>query len=119
MEIFKTFSFDAAHRLEHLPEGHKCRRLHGHTYTVTIFCEGPVDPKTGWVMDFADIKQAMSPLLKQLDHHYLNDIPGLELSTTERLAEWMWAKLKPSLPLLSKIEIRETPTSGCTYHGPT
>lgn len=118
VEIYKTFTFDAAHRLEHLPETHKCHRLHGHTYTVTIYCEGPIDPATGWVMDFADIKQVMQPILKRLDHHYLNEIPGLEISTTERLAEWLWVKLKPELPLLSKIEVCETGTSGCIYRGP-
>lgn len=117
VELFKTFTFDAAHRLAHLPETHKCHRLHGHTYQVTIHVEGPVDPALGWVMDFADLKRAVDPLVKQLDHHYLNDIPGLEISTTENLAGWLWERLKPALPLLTKIVIHETPTSGCVYRG--
>ncbi|GAB4336399.1 MAG: 6-carboxytetrahydropterin synthase QueD [Calditrichia bacterium] len=117
MEIFKEFSLDAAHALPNVPEGHKCKRLHGHTFKITIFVEGKVDPQTGWVIDFADIKAAFKPLYKMLDHHYLNDIEGLENPTSENLAKWIWKRLKPELPGLSKIMINETPTSGCIYRG--
>ena len=117
MEIFKEFSFDSAHRLPNVPEGHKCARLHGHTYYVTIFVQGPIGEETGWVMDFADIKTAFKPLLAQLDHYYLNDIEGLENPTAENIARWIWQRLKPKLPELSKIIIKETCTSGCVYTG--
>ncbi len=119
MEIFKEFRFEAAHRLAHLPPTHKCHALHGHSYRVRVFVRGEVDPATGWVLDFAEIKAAMAPLLDRLDHGYLNDIEGLEISTTERLAEWLWSRLSPGLPGLSKLEIWETETSGCVYEGPT
>jgi 6-pyruvoyltetrahydropterin/6-carboxytetrahydropterin synthase len=117
MEIYKEFSIEAAHRLPHVPEGHKCSRLHGHSFQVAIHVSGPVEPQQGWVMDFADIKSAFKPILEQLDHHYLNDIPGLENPTSENLARWIWQKLKPELPLLSRILVKETCTSGCVYTG--
>lgn len=117
MEIFKEFSIEAAHRLPHVPEGHKCARLHGHSFKVTIFIEGPVGDSTGWIMDFGDIKSAFAPIYQQLDHHYLNDIQGLENPTSENLAAWIWHQLKPRLPLLSRIQIKETCTSGCIFRG--
>ena len=117
MEIFKEFSIEAAHRLPHVPEGHKCARLHGHSFKVTIFVEGPVGDATGWIMDFGDIKSAFAPIYQQLDHHYLNDIQGLENPTSENLAAWIWHQLKPRLPLLSRIQIKETCTSGCIFRG--
>jgi len=117
MDLFKTFTFEAAHRLPHVPEGHKCSRLHGHSFEVTIYVRGPVDPKMGWVIDFGDIKSAFKPIYDRLDHYYLNDIEGLENPTSENLAKWIWQELKPSLPLLSQIDIKETCNSGCRYLG--
>lgn len=117
MEIFKEFSFEAAHRLPNVPEDHKCARLHGHTFYVRIYVAGEIDEQMGWVMDFADIKASFDPVYRRLDHYYLNDIPGLENPTSEVLARWIWQHLKPDLPLLSKIEVRETCTCGCIYHG--
>lgn len=117
MQIFKEFSIEAAHRLPNVPEGHKCARLHGHSFQISIYIEGSVDPHTGWIMDFSDIKAAFKPIYETLDHHYLNDIAGLENPTSENLARFIWQKLKPSLPPLSKIIIRETCTSGCVYVG--
>lgn len=117
MEIRKTFQIEAAHRLPHVPLGHKCARLHGHSFVVEIAVEGPVDPHFGWVMDFAEVKAAFQPLYAQLDHHYLNEIPGLENPTSEALAVWIWQRLKPALPLLKEIVIAETCTSRCVYRG--
>lgn len=117
MEIWKEFTFEAAHLLPRLPEDHKCRRLHGHSYTVRICVEGDLDPQLGWVVDFGDIKKAYLPIREQLDHYYLNDIEGLENPTAENIARWIWDRLKPTLPILSKIEIAETCTSGCVYTG--
>ena len=117
MEIYKEFSFEAAHKLPNVPEGHKCARLHGHTFYVRIVVSGPVGHDSGWVMDFGDIKAAFKPLYDQLDHYYLNDIDGLENPTSENLAKWIWQRLKPNLPELSWIEIKETCTSGCIYKG--
>jgi 6-pyruvoyltetrahydropterin/6-carboxytetrahydropterin synthase len=117
MEIFKEFTFEAAHRLPHVPEGHKCARLHGHSFRVAIHVSGPVDATTGWVMDFAGIKTAFAPLYQQLDHNYLNEIPGLENPTSEQIARWIWDRLQPSLPTLSKVVVRETCTTGAMYAG--
>ncbi|MFK4546683.1 6-pyruvoyltetrahydropterin/6-carboxytetrahydropterin synthase [Streptomyces tendae] len=117
MEIFREFTFEAAHRLPNVPEGHKCARLHGHSYKVIVHVEAPIDPESGWVMDFGDLKKAFKPLEAQLDHYYLNDIEGLENPTSEVLARWIWERLKPTLPDLSALTVRETCTSGCTYRG--
>ncbi|MFC9463972.1 6-carboxytetrahydropterin synthase QueD [Streptomyces coelicoflavus] len=117
MEIFREFTFEAAHRLPNVPEGHKCARLHGHSYKVIVHVEAPVDAESGWVMDFGDLKKAFKPLEAQLDHYYLNDIEGLENPTSEVLARWIWERLKPTLPDLSALTVRETCTSGCTYRG--
>src|SRR5438128_1838866 len=117
MDIFKVFTFEAAHRLPHVPEGHKCFRLHGHSFRVEIHVSGPVGEQSGWVMDFADIKEAFKPLLNRLDHYYLNEIPGLENPTSENIARWIWRELKPGLSRLSKVVVHETCTSGCVYSG--
>jgi 6-pyruvoyltetrahydropterin/6-carboxytetrahydropterin synthase len=117
MLIYKEFSFEAAHRLPNVPEGHKCARLHGHSFRVTIFVDGPVQQPVGWVMDFSDIKVAFKPILDRLDHYYLNEIPGLENPTSEQLAIWIWNELKPNLPELVRIRVCETCTSGCEYEG--
>ena len=117
MRLFKEFTFEAAHRLPHVPEGHKCARLHGHSFVVRISVDGEVGEQSGWVMDFGDIKAAFKPLYDRLDHYYLNEIPGLENPTSENLARWIWRELSPSLPQLSAVEIRETCSSGCIYLG--
>jgi 6-pyruvoyltetrahydropterin/6-carboxytetrahydropterin synthase len=117
MEIYKEFHFEAAHRLPHVPDGHKCARLHGHSFQVRIELAGEVGENSGWVMDFAELKQHFAPLYDQLDHNYLNDVPGLENPTSENIARWIWQRLSSKLPLLSAVEIRETCTSGCIYRG--
>jgi len=117
MEIFKEFTFEAAHRLPNVPEGHKCARLHGHSFSVRVWVSGPVDPRLGWVLDFAEIKAAVQPLIARLDHYYLNEIEGLENPTSENVARWIWARLKPKLPGLARVEVRETCTAGCSYSG--
>lgn len=117
MEVFTEVSIEAAHRLPNVPLGHKCGRLHGHSFRVAIYVSGAVDADSGWVMDFSDIKAAFKPLWEQMDHHYLNDISGLENPTSENIARWIWRHLKPALPLLTQIIVRETCTSGCIYRG--
>jgi 6-pyruvoyltetrahydropterin/6-carboxytetrahydropterin synthase len=118
MELFKEFTFEAAHRLPHVAPDHKCARLHGHSYRVTIRVAGEVEPASGMVMDFADIKAAFKPIRDEyLDHYYLNDIEGLENPTSENLARWIWEKLKPRLPQLSAIQVSETCSSGVIFRG--
>jgi 6-pyruvoyltetrahydropterin/6-carboxytetrahydropterin synthase len=117
MDIYKEFTFEAAHRLPNVPDGHKCKRLHGHSFRVQVHVSGPLHADLGWVMDFADLKAAVKPVIARLDHYYLNDIPGLENPTSEVLACWLWQELKPVLPELSRIVVQETCTSGCSYSG--
>ena len=119
MEIFTEISFEAAHRLPHVPAGHKCARLHGHSYRVEVHVSGPVDPRTGMVVDFAELKAACAPTRARLDHYYLNEVAGLENPTSENLAAWIWAELAPTGLALSKVVVRETCTSGVEYRGPT
>lgn len=117
MVIWKDFTFEAAHYLPNVPEGHKCGRLHGHSFKVQIFVSGPLDGRLGWVMDYADIKAVVQPIIAELDHYYLNDILGLENPTSEVLAEWLWGRITPKLPELCRVVVNETCTSGCAYEG--
>ena len=119
MELRKTFQFEAAHRLPRLPKSHKCSRLHGHSFQVEIAVSGPCDPKLGWVIDYADISDAVKPIWAKLDHYYLNQVRGLENPTSENIAIWIWNRLKPKLPLLTEIVVAETCTAKCVYRGPT
>jgi len=105
MEIYKDFTFEAAHLLPNVPKGHKCARLHGHSFKVRVAVSGDIGVESGWIMDFTDIKTAFKPIEQELDHYYLNDIPGLENPTSEVLAKWIWAKLKPVLPQLSRLDL--------------
>jgi len=116
-EIYREFTFESAHRLPRVPEGHKCGRLHGHSYRVQVHLNGPVGNDTGWVQDFGDIKQVFKPLEDKLDHNYLNDIEGLENPTSEVLSRWIWERLRDDLPNMVAVQVRETCTSGCIYRG--
>jgi 6-pyruvoyltetrahydropterin/6-carboxytetrahydropterin synthase len=118
VRLTKDFNFESAQTLPAAPEGHKCRRMHGHSFKVEISVEGDVDPSTGWVYDHAAISAAMKPIVSQLDHSYLNEIPGMENPTIENMAAWFWKKLAPQLPGLCEIVIHETPTARCVYSGP-
>jgi len=117
MDLVKIIYFDAAHKLPNVPVGHKCNRLHGHTFRVDIAVSGPEGTESGWVVDFADIQQAFLPLLDQLDHNYLNEVDGLDNPTSENIARWIWVRLKPLLPSLVKVSVFESPDSGCFYCG--
>ena len=117
MNIYKVFTIDAAHRLPNVPAGHKCGRIHGHTFQVEVHIDGPVGDDSGWVVDFTEIQQAFQPLHDLLDHNYLNDIEGLENPTSEVMAQWIWQRLKTSLPTLCRIVVQESPQSGCIYCG--
>jgi 6-pyruvoyltetrahydropterin/6-carboxytetrahydropterin synthase len=115
--LCKDYEFESAQLLPQFPEGHKCRKLHGHSFQVTISVRGPVDEATGIFYDHAAISDAMRPIIAQLDHAYLNDIPGLENPTIELMARWFWEKLTPSLPGLHEIILHETPRARCIYRG--
>jgi 6-pyruvoyltetrahydropterin/6-carboxytetrahydropterin synthase len=116
VELRQRLRFEAAHLLPRAPEGHKCRRLHGHSYAIELVLAGEVDEERGWLIDYADIRRAFAPLHEQLDHHYLNEVPGLENPTSENLARWIWDRLAGSLPL-REVRVEETCTSSCVYRG--
>jgi 6-pyruvoyltetrahydropterin/6-carboxytetrahydropterin synthase len=118
VELVKDFRFEAAHWLPNVPEGHKCRRMHGHSFRGEIAVRGAVDPKTGWLIDFADLKKSVDPIVQELDHYCLNDIAGLDNPTSEMVAVWLWNRLAPLIPILHRVTIEETCTSRCHYFGP-
>ncbi len=117
MDVFRIFQVEAAHWLPNVPEGHKCARMHGHSFKIEVHVSGEVGEQSGWVMDFADLKRAFKPLFDQLDHRCLNDVEGLENPTSENLARWVWAHLQEDLPGLKKVTVQETCNAGCVYRG--
>ncbi|MGE3165900.1 MAG: 6-carboxytetrahydropterin synthase QueD [Planctomycetota bacterium] len=119
LELTHTFRFEAAHLLPRLPDSHKCRRLHGHSFIVDVVLRGPLDPDLGWLVDFGEVRRLVEPIRDQLDHRYLNEIPGLDNPTSEQIAIWIWARLVPGIPLLAAVTVRETCNNSCTYRGPS
>lgn len=117
VRLIHEFKFESAHRLPKVPPGHKCSRLHGHSFKVELTVAGPVNPETGWFIDFSELYELWQPLFKVLDHNYLNEIPGLENPTSEILAKWIWDKLRPGLPSLVQVTLFETSDARCEYTG--
>ena len=117
VELTKEYRFEAAHFLPRVPAGHKCSRVHGHSYKVEIEVRGPVDPETGWLIDFGVIDEAWHELFLQFDHQNLNDVPGLENSTCENIAIFVWHAMRKRIPALSAVTVWETYDSKCTYRG--
>lgn len=118
VRLVKSFGFEAAHWLPTFPQGHKCRRMHGHSFRVDVVVEGPVESEQGYLIDYGEIKAALEPIRKQLDHYCLNEIEGLENPTSEVLAGWIWDRVKPGLPMLTQIVVHETCSARCEYSGP-
>lgn len=117
VELCRKYNFAAAHHLPQAPEGHKCQRLHGHSYQVEVAVRGRVDAKRGWLMDYGDIDRQVRPVIAELDHQTLNEIPGLENSTSETLCGWLWERLEARLPGLHRVSVAETGTAACHYYG--
>jgi len=117
MEIYKDFRFEAAHLLPRAPDGHKCKRLHGHSFKVRIWISGAVDPNRGWIMDLGEIKNKSEPIIDELDHQFLNELPGLENPTSENIAKWLWVRIKALISELSCVEVQETCSVGVRYYG--
>jgi len=117
VRLVHEFGFEAAHRLPRVAVGHKCSRLHGHSFKIQLTISGEVDPYTGWLMDFGALQDLWAPVHDQLDHRYLNDVPGLENPTSEVLARWIWVALKPKLSGLVQVAVFETCDARCEYAG--
>jgi 6-pyruvoyltetrahydropterin/6-carboxytetrahydropterin synthase len=117
MRLEHDLRFEAAHWLPRVPEGHRCRRVHGHSYLVTVVVEGPVDPESGWVVDYATLEAAVKPAVDALDHRLLNELDGLANPTSEAIAMWIWARVRPGLPGLVELRLHETHDTRCVYRG--
>ena len=117
VRLVHEFRFEAAHLLPRVPVGHKCSRLHGHSFKVELAFAGPMNPDTGWFIDFSDLEAAWKPLYDALDHRYLNEVPGLENPTSEILSKWIWDRMKASLPSLDQVTLFETCDARCEYRG--
>lgn len=117
VRLTKSFGFEAAHLLPTFPAGHKCRRLHGHSFRFDVIVEGEVDPKKGYLVDYGEVKQIVDPIVQRLDHYNLNEIEGLGNPTSENIARWLWDRIKPALPPLSSIIVHETCSTACEYRG--
>lgn len=117
VRLVREYRFEAAHRLPHVPEGHKCQRLHGHSFKIELAIAGPVNDTTGWFIDFGDLDEIWAPLHDALDHRYLNDVPGLENPTSEILSRWLWERIKPKLTELVRVTVYETCDARCEYEG--
>ena len=117
VRLIKELRFEAAHRLPNVPEGHKCARLHGHSFKVELAVRGPVNEKTGWFLDYSELDRLWQPIYAKLDHNYMNEVEGLENPTSENFARWLWQRLKPSLPQLERVIVHETCDARCEYEG--
>ena len=117
VRLVHEFKFESAHRLPKVPAGHKCARLHGHSFKVELAIVGPMNPETGWLIDFGELEEIWRPVYQTLDHNYLNDVPGLENPTSEILAKWIWDRMKPTLPMLDQVTLFETCDARCEYRG--
>jgi 6-pyruvoyltetrahydropterin/6-carboxytetrahydropterin synthase len=116
-ELVCDYKFESAHRLPRVPSGHKCARMHGHSYQLKVTVEGELDPERGWLIDFAEVDGIVRPVVGELDHRVLNEIEGLDNPTCELVAVWLWRRLAPALPGLAAIEVAETRDSRCIYRG--
>jgi len=114
--LSKTYSIEAAHRLPKVSADHKCSRLHGHSFRITLRITGDIDPEHGWIIDFSEIDEAWKPIHNAIDHRYLNEIPGLENPTSEILAHWIFDRIKLTRGRLVAVTIAETCSAACTVY---
>ena len=114
-ELKQHFQIESARFLPNLPSTHPCARLHGHSFKIVLTLLGDLDTKVGWVMDYNEISFAMKPLLIEIDHRVLNEVPGLENPTSELLAKWIYDRMIKKIPILKNVTIAETSATECRY----
>lgn len=114
-ELKQHFQIESARFLPFLPEGHPCRRMHGHSFKFILSLQGELDPALGWVMDYHQISSLMKPLLERLDHQVLNEVPGLKNPTSENLCLWIYQEAKKLIPQLTRVTVAETPSTECSF----
>lgn len=117
IEIFKEFTFEAAHQLgANVGPGHRYANVHGHSFKVEVYLRGEPDDLTGWICDLAEVEAALAPIHDALDHRYLNDVEGLELPTLENITRWIARRVQSALPALHRVTVRRGSCGeGCTY----
>ena len=118
MELFFRFDFAAARFLPNLPDSHRCHRLHGHTFQVELTIRGELAAGADWIVDFDEVEHVISELKDALDHRQLNELPGLENPTTEKLALWLWTRIAERFSGLHRVTVQEHPSRGVTCFGP-
>ncbi len=114
-ELKQHFNIESARFLPHLPKGHPCAKIHGHSFKITVRLQGPLDEKIGWLIDYNDISAALNLILQKIDHQLLNEIPGLENPTSELLAFWFYNEAVKILPQLVQVIVSETPNTEAIY----
>lgn len=118
MELSYRFAFDAAHRFENFPPGHPYHGVHGHSFQVEVGVSGKPSPASGLVVDFGEIEKACAEVHAALDHRMLNEVTGLEKPSLENISVWIWGRLVPRLPGLSRVTVRrDSIGQSCTYEG--
>lgn len=100
------FTFEAAQYLPQLPGAHPCKKMHGHSYRLEAGAR-----------DLDGLARLLPELYATLDHTCLNDIPGLECATTERICRWTWEWLEQRGAIPTITVVQETPTARCLYYG--
>ena len=118
MELAYRFGFDAAHYFGHFSPGHPNHGVHGHSFQVEVALRGEPDAHTGFIVDFAELEQVCAELRRALDHRLLNELEGLAQPSLENLCSWIWARLAPRLPSLSRVTVRrDSAGQSCSYCG--
>jgi 6-pyruvoyltetrahydropterin/6-carboxytetrahydropterin synthase len=117
-ELSKQFRFDAAHTLDRTIQTESSRRIHGHSYRAEVTLRGKPNPETGMVMDVGILEQEIETVRDALDHRFLDEINDLGPATMENLCRWIWDRLKPAIPALTKVSVfRDSASDSCTYWG--
>ena len=116
VEVVQGFRFESAHYLPNVPDTHRCKNMHGHSYRVDVHITAPVDEYSGMVIDFFDVDDAFEPVMAALDHQVLNTVEGLENPTAENIAIWIFRKLS-TIDGISKVVVHETEFSRAVYPG--
>lgn len=117
VELKQHFQVESARFLPQLDKNHPCAHMHGHSFKIILSFVGDVNPQIGWLIDYHQISQIMSPILKQIDHRVLNEVPGLENPTSENLAKWIYDQVKSRISFLISVNVSETPFTECIYSG--
>jgi 6-pyruvoyltetrahydropterin/6-carboxytetrahydropterin synthase len=113
-ELSQRFDFEAAHTLDRRIDAAPSKRIHGHTYHAEVSLRGMPDPQTGMLMDLGYFRRVLADVREQLDHHLLNEVPGLETPTLEGLCAFIARQLREPLPMLASVRVWRASGDACT-----